>query len=120
MRSWSCGSDRIDLSSRALQNLLDLPDLLRRSRRALRRRIDRATNILESAVHFHHRLSENVLRKLGDAREDVIDQRLVLSEMLPTFVGDLVDLLAALFRPRCRIAQILEHRQRRINGSRTR
>src|ERR1700686_2428382 len=40
--------------------------------------------------------------------------------MSAPFFGDLVDLLAALFRSRSRVAQILEHRERRINRSRAR
>src|ERR1700694_674633 len=35
-------------------------------------------------------------------------------------VRDLVNLLAAFLRPRSRVAQILEHRERRINGPGTR
>jgi len=71
-------------------------------------------------VNFHHRLAENALREISDLREDVVDQRLVLGEVLPAFLGDLVDLLSVLFRHRARVAQILEHRQSRINGSRAR
>src|SRR6185503_19935856 len=41
-------------------------------------------------------------------------------QVLPAFLGDLVDLLAAFFGQRARIAEILEHRQGRVNGLRTR
>src|SRR4029077_12349547 len=82
--------------------------------------VDRLADVLESAVHFHHRLSENALREVGDAREDVIDERLVFSEIRAPLVGDLVDLFPALLRPRSRVAQVLEHRQRRIHRSRAR
>src|SRR5258706_5226021 len=112
-------SDAFDLGRRPIEYLLDLPDLLRSPRRALRC-VDRLADVLESAVHFHHRLSENVLREVGDPREDVVDQRLVLGQMRSPVVGDLVDLLAGLLRPRSRVAQILEHRQRRIHRPRTR
>src|SRR6478609_8490021 len=71
-------------------------------------------------MHFHHRLSEDVLREVGDARKDVIDQRLIIREMRPPLVRDLVDLLPALLGPGASVSQILEHRERRINRSRAR
>src|SRR4029077_15660728 len=40
--------------------------------------------------------------------------------MRSALVGDLVDLLAALLRPRTRVAKVLEHRQSRIHRARTR
>src|SRR5450759_5215219 len=70
-------------------------------------------------MHVHHRLSEYALSEIRDARKDVIDQRLVLSEMRTPFVGDLVNLLATFLGPRSRVTQILEHRQRWVDRSRT-
>ena len=66
-------------------------------------------------MHFHHRLAEKTLRKIGDLREDVVDQRLVLGKMLPAFLGDLVDLLAIFLGHRAGVAKVLEHRQRGID-----
>src|SRR3954470_10841545 len=71
-------------------------------------------------MDLHHRLAENALREFRDPGEDVIDERLILGEMLPPFLRDLIDLLAAFFGQRAGIAQILEHRQSRIDGTRTR
>src|SRR5881398_2959934 len=109
---------RIDLRSRPLQNILDLPDLLGRARSL--RRVNRATHVLHPPVHFHHRLAEDALRELRDLREDVVDQRLVLGEMLSPFFCDLVDLLAAFLWQCPRVAEILEHCQSRIDGTGTR
>src|SRR3954465_8927871 len=123
MRSCSCAPTMgtvklygVDLRRRALQNLPDLPDLLRRPR--CLRRVHRATNVLHSAVNFHHRLAEDALRELRDLGKDVVDQRLVLRQMLSALFRDLVDLLAAFFGQCASVAEVLEHRQRRINSAR--
>src|SRR2546423_6974543 len=103
----SCYSNRVDLSRSAIQNLLDLPDLLGGT--CSRFRIDSAPNVIEPAMHIHQRLTEEALREIGDLLEDVVDQRLVLGEMLSPFVGNLVDPFAVGFRHRARVPEILEH-----------
>src|ERR1043166_4504931 len=71
-------------------------------------------------MDLHHRLAEDALRKIGNLREDVVDERLVFLEMLPPFVGYLVDLFSALFGKCACVAEILEKSQSRINRSRAR
>src|SRR6266550_8924370 len=71
-------------------------------------------------MDFHHRLAEDALRKISDLREDVVDERLILLEMFPSLVGDLIDLFAALFGKGARVAEIFEKSEGRINRSGTR
>src|SRR5437762_14321961 len=70
-------------------------------------------------MDFHHRLAEDALRKISDLREDVVNERLVFLEMLPSFIGNLVDLFSALFGKCARVTEILEKSESRINRSRT-
>src|SRR5437868_12313165 len=69
-------------------------------------------------MDLHHRLAKDALRKISDLGEDVVDERLVLLEMLPSFVGNLVDLFSTLFGKCARVAEILEKSEGRINRTR--
>src|SRR5687768_5261178 len=73
-------SHRLDLFRGAVQDLLYLLHLLDRSRRTFGR-INGGAHVLEPAVNLHHRLAEDAVRELGDPREDVVDQGLVLGQM---------------------------------------
>jgi hypothetical protein len=70
-------------------------------------------------VDFHHRLAENAIGEVRYSREYVVDQRLILREVRAPFIGDFVDLLAALFRSRPRVPKVFEHCQGGIDCSGT-
>src|ERR1035437_964826 len=71
-------------------------------------------------VRRAHLFTEDRGADLGEPVDDLVDGALVLGEVLPSGVGDRVDLLAAFLDRGAREAHVLEHRERRVDRTRAR
>jgi hypothetical protein len=71
-------------------------------------------------VRRAHLFTEDRGANLGEPVDDLVDGALVLGEVLPSGVGDRVDLLAAFLDRGAREAHVLEHRERRVDRARAR
>src|SRR5687767_10883852 len=110
----------LDLSCRAIENLLDTLQLGLVIHALRRVAVHGLADATKCVVDVHHGLVKEALDEASNALEYRVNRRAVFREISAAFGSDRVDFSAPLVGSHLRIAEVFEHRQRRIHGTRTR
>src|SRR5687768_17561744 len=112
--------ETVDLLSSPLEDLTHLGQHVALNVPTEGAAVHRSAEIGKGPVDVRHLPTKEAGPKLRHPLEDVVDGRLVLGQMRPAGVGDLIDLLPAFLLARDRESEVDEHRERRIDGARAR